>query len=425
MMVLMSAMSPQPPSAPPSRASRLGLLAATVLFGTAVAWTALAVAHAAHSGDADFFILRESAQLHAMGDSAYGRMPGSIVVPEDTDGNLNHPVVVALLIPFTWVPADVGFFLWTALSIGAGLLTLMLAGREMGMRWSPRSAVITGAAFAAFPGVGICLDMGQIGLLLGLGVTASWVLIRRQRWLAAGAVVGALIALKLFFIPLLAVFLVRRNFWALGAAAGGAAAICLAAVPVVGLDAYEQWVNALVGVTWFDHALNTSLPGLVSRLGDGTIGGVALYGIAAAVISVAGAVVLRRPPHWVTREDRDVVVLVVACLLASPLGWLYYLPMFVPAVAVLARAWRALRGFTRLSVGVAAAMLWVPYLALPHFPATGPRAALGGWHTYGMILLFIVLAGGTSGSAESKAPASVGRDRRIDLPRIGVDPAVQ
>jgi hypothetical protein len=115
--------------------------------------------------------------------------------------------------------------------------------------------------------------------------------------------------------------------------------------------------------------------------------------IAATVALAAAATLYLAPPAGLARPDRDVAMLLVASMLGSPLGWLYYTPLLLPAFAALFAARRMLAPVTRLLAIVACGLLWVPHVLLPVLPeATWSQLTLRSLATWGLVLLWVALA---------------------------------
>jgi hypothetical protein len=239
------------------------------------------------------------------------------------------PAAVAM-VPFAVLPLVVADTLFFLLGIGAIVLALRLLGVT---DWR-----CYGAAFASFP-VFDALGNGAISALLVLGAAALWRF--RDRALAAGAVLAALVAAKVFLWPLGIWLLATRRVRATAAsvvvcATGTAAAWAL--IGFAGASRYPQLLDrltALVGTKSFSpFALVVSLGGSAGAARAVTVAG-------GAAILAAVAVVGRS-----SGGDRRAFVLALgAALFLSPVLWPHYLALlFVPAALAsrrLTAAWLA------------------------------------------------------------------------------------
>src|SRR5262249_23272092 len=107
---------------------------------------------------------------------------------------------------------------------------------------------------------------GQLTLLLLLPVTLAWIEARRGRWIRSGLYLGACLSVKPFLLLVLAYYLCRRRWAAVGAAIG-ASAVCFAVGLVVfGVRNHEMWLRGLGAVEgWGWLPMNASLQGMLLR----------------------------------------------------------------------------------------------------------------------------------------------------------------
>src|SRR6266566_4194931 len=141
---------------------------------------------------------------------------------------ISPPPVAWIAVPFTPLPYDIGYWIWSALLVGALVWAWHLAAPGAG-----RERIVHLAAALGWLPVIYGLQLGQPGLFVVLGVAGSYALLNAQRPLWAGLALGAL-ALKpqlAFLVPL--ALLVAREYRAfLGSVIalgvlGGASALAL------------------------------------------------------------------------------------------------------------------------------------------------------------------------------------------------------
>lgn len=352
-------------------------------------------------GEVDFFTFLDSAQRWRAGLDPYAqtRVIGDGAAAHLVHPNLNHPLTIPLLAPLTPLPPTVAFLLWDALGLVAVALALALARRALGWRPTPTGWLAAGALCGCCPGVLYGLQLGQWGLLLSLPVVALWLLLRdprldtaRRRLLLAGALCGLLLALKPFLLPLAAFFLPRRRWAGLLAIGGGGAAASLLALPFVGLAAYAGWLAALRRVDWYSHGMNIGLFGLLNRLvapAPPAALGWLLQGVAALL---GAALILRARADTTAARDRVIGALLVLGLLGSPLGWLYYTPLLLPALLPALAAWPRLARGGRAALAALGALLWMPHLLPALLPTSLPlELTLRTLPTYGLLALLLFL----------------------------------
>ncbi len=212
--------------------------------------------------------------------------------------------------------------------------------------------------------------------LLLVPLALAWSAWRRQQWGRAGFWLGLCASVKLFLLLFVPWLLLHRRWRAL-AAFGGAmvAAFALGAV-VYGSEPYGQWLSTLGRVGWWWLPMNASWQGLVSRAFEGGATVAPLLRVPSIVpaLAVSGSAVIavcaliRSGARSDTAAtDRDFLVVLLGAILASPLGWVYYLPLaYGPMLgwAGAANGWGGFRTLSRpatLLAAVGVALLYVPH----------------------------------------------------------------
>lgn len=270
--------------------------------------------------------------------------------------NLNPPTLAVLLAPLGAVDVTVGFWIFTvasAVSVAASLYALRASW------WLSIATTVSLPALVTW-------GEGQLTFLLLYPVTRAYLAqnvgtsprractMRQGNPWSAGAWLACAIAIK----PPLALFALLLP-WRVWLSAGlGSAALCVATVPLVGLAPWGAWLALSEDVRWIEWPLNVSVFGVLARLDSGAVTGSAFRAtwlLPAAVLLVPLGIHLRRQ----TKPRRWALALVWS-LLASPLGWAYYLPLAAPA---LRDSWR---GTPLARLG--AALLCVPMPALALVP---------------------------------------------------------
>jgi len=229
--------------------------------------------------------------------------------------------------------------------------------------------------------------------VLMLLLTAAWIADRRDRPLRAGVLLGIAIGVK----PFLAVFIVyalwrRSRTFAGGLVAGVSTTVALGWL-ATGVAGFRSWLGAIEQITWSAHVANASLFALFTRTLSRTPDVLhatplalrpdliqPLWWAAVALVTIVAAITL-----WRTR-DRDTAwaTLLIASLLLSPLGWVYYATMFVgPLLAVAMTATRR----AQIALAAGCACLLVPPVDAPSLGAVGVLI-FGSIYAWGFLLLF-------------------------------------
>lgn len=310
-------------------------------------------------------------------DNARGWLAGTPYPSSSRDPNTPHAILA--FVPFVFLPIRVGLAIWFGITYVCLLLTLRAVSRELDLRMSaPLRLTLLVFALAAPPSWDVFVN-GNMIWPLALGVTWAWRLARHGDLTRAAAVLGALATMKPFLGLLGLVFLVRREWRALAAMAIAAMVTLGVAIAVTGPTAFSAWLDALGRIGWYGVRFNASVLGALARVWrpDPLVWVVALLVIA----SVTAVVLARRRADisW------DWLFVYLAALLASPLGWRYYLCLSVgPLVAALLAPSipkRAVVSLCLLLISPAFSVGAGSTLALATVGSIPMWAALGAWVT--------------------------------------------
>ena len=234
----------------------------------------------AHGWGSIYDLSLQQAQLDAM---------GSRITIAELARYISPPPVAWLAVPFTALPYEAAYWTWCALLVAALAGSWRLAAPEAG-----RARVIYLVAAIGWLPVIYGLQLAQPALFVGLGVAASYALLRANRHLLAGVVLGAL-ALKpqLAFLVPIALLAARRNRAFLGSvlSLGALAALSALALGPGGLGDYQARLEFASGVP-----VNRELT-LAYFLGDGPATRAVQVAIAVAAVALAYRT-RRRGPEW-------------------------------------------------------------------------------------------------------------------------------
>jgi len=361
----------------------LGILAFVIAVTTFAA-----VSDIADTSPNDFTVFMESARSLRAGGDLYG-------LPHQSGPgyNLNPPAVILLFVPFSFLPDAVGLRVWTALAIAAYLL----ASRWIARSVAPgRTASVAAAILLSQPAI-TSLLLGQIGGVLMLLITASWLADRNERPFLAGALLGVAIGAKPFLVICAAYLVWRRSRELAAGLVAGIAGTAVAGLIAAGAAGFRSWLAAIGQISWSAHVANASLLGLLTRTLSTTPEILhatplverpdlvqPLWWTSVVLVFVIGAWALVR-----TRSRAAVwALLLVGSLLVSPLGWVYYGAIFAgPLLAVARDATRAVR----FVIAVGYACVLVPPLSVTTFGAIG-ILLFGSIYAWGFLLMFAGVA---------------------------------
>jgi len=306
-------------------------LAGAVLYlalGVRFAWESrLLNPNVYHTGDFRYFYL--SAEAWHLGYDLYSGP--NAVLPH---ANLNAPAFVLSLTPLALLPLRQALIVWWLINLVACATAIAIVLRELSLRltWG---AVLLGLVFA---GTSAQLVLGQVAWLCMLPATLAWRDWRRQKPVYAGLWLGLLIGVKPLFFPVIGIALLRKQHRLLVAALATVLATVVVAGLACGWSAYGSWLRTGGGVYWYGLPLNASLRGVVARFAGEAMERPLWIGASLLVVGYTTWRLRRRGPD----VERELAAAFLVCLLISPLGWVYYVPVALgPLIASLRRAeWR-------------------------------------------------------------------------------------
>lgn len=349
----------------------------------------------------DFAKFHASAQLYFEGASIYSENPVDRWVdwsiergpnPGPVYPNLNPPFLTLILLPLASLSFPTAYWIWSALSLGAGMAAMSWIESETreGPPEVSRQLVFQLLLLAYYPTFAT-LQYGQVTLFLFLFLVAAWVSARRGRDLRAGCWLGLAVSLKPFFGLFGLLLLVLKRWWALVSMTGVFAFSIGISMAVFGWETLAEYRSTLGGITWAGTNWNASFLGLTTRLLGGSESPPLWHmpeaaRLLAALASVSAAILLvvlvwpRESVESVRKLDFDLgfSLTTTFMLLISPLGWLYYFPLlllsFVIGWYVLAKLPRPRRRRFLLIAAFVGGALPVPLASALESPPA--------WHWY-------------------------------------------
>ena len=261
------------------------------------------------------------------------------------------------MVPLAFLPAWLAAALWTAASVAALAVAVVVVRTEIGDRTAGWLVVVLVLGSLALEPVAQNFAFGQINLIVMLAVLVD-VLRPERRW--SGVLLGVAAGVKLtplVFIVLLV--LVGRRAAAGRAALAFAVTVALGFLVVPGSATY--WTDGLldasrVGPPALAH--NQSVYGALTRL----LGGPPPTVLWVVVAVPLAAVVLLTAALWWRRGDRllGTCLAALAMLLASPVSWSHHWVWAVPVALLL---WQRSRRWAVVwtAVFVLRPVLWPPW----------------------------------------------------------------
>lgn len=323
--------------------------------------------------------------------------------------NLNPPFFVAITLPLAKLEFPKALSIWLGMLLGVGIILFFLAAPALDpsaisspFRWS--SLVLLCLVFLLTYPVLANFQLGQIGTVVALGLVWCWRQMRRGRAISAGLGLGVLMGVKpflgLFFIGLL---LIRQWRAAVACAAAGIGTVVIG-ILVFGPTASLEYLKTLQEVRWHTNNWNASLMNPIFQIFGPTRGvpmfdhpalgrllgnGVALSAIGLWAVFIAQ--VARRRSD-LDKADALFMTAPAVALLASPLGWMYYMPaLLIPFLVVL--RWRPQVASYRLQVLGLVLVFGLTVIHTPLYGVLQVPATLGGWlevHRYLLATLLLL-----------------------------------
>jgi hypothetical protein len=343
-------------------------------------------------------------------------------------GFVNIPVVAYLFAPFGALPPKMAAVLFTIIGIGATVaawfLLVRLARLELRERWLLALLfVVNGPLLNG-------IKFGNISYFLILALTAGLTLLRAQRSVAAGVVLGIAAVLK----PPLALFglffLLRRDWRGLGGfALLGAATVALSLI-LFGWTLNLYWLRTSVlqySQNWLGGFSVQSIPAFLLRLHapsailldwsaktPGAGEKLLAQAITGLIFLIAAAACLRLRPRTARagdaqsseRRDLQYLLTICLCLVCSPLSWAhYYAWLLIPAAFFLGTAPRLAvstpsRGLGWMAIALLTPLILWPQPSAPSTPMTVLTSLavshdlLGGLLWFGLIVCWLARRGG-------------------------------
>lgn len=251
--------------------------------------------------------------------------------------NLNPPFFTLLLSPLGLLSYQTAFWVWSLMSLCFGVIGAVLMQHTKDKPGLDYTLAILVLLFAYFPTLTNIL-LGQTALLVFMLIAAGWVTAHQGQERLSGTLLGLAFAIKLFLGLFIIYFLLQRRWRASLWFLLTVTASWLIGWAALGLDTYEHYHQALASVTWQASNWNASAYGFFTRLFGGSentplidapLMGKALYYLQSAILLALLVWLLRTRQHIApkVRLDLGFSFTLVAALLISPLGWVYYFPL--------------------------------------------------------------------------------------------------
>lgn len=309
-------------------------------------------------GGSDFTIFYYTSRMMLEGASPYADLPSHFELEWKGShlGNLNPPHFQLLIVPLALLPYSVAAGGWLLASYASAFAVIGLAGRLIAGPWTVRRALVWGAACIANVGFVSVAVTGEWTWFLAWPLLFAWKAAREERWGRAGVWLGVCASFKLFFLLFLPLLLLWARWRAVFNMVATAATLFAVGLAAFGVDVSRQWTRMLGQADWAWIAMNLSWRGAVVRVLTPNRDFPHQLSLGSLVepvewlgLGVLCALLLWRLSRARRVQDADwsFTLVLMAALLLSPLGWVYYLPLLLPPlIGLVVRG-----GFRQLPVG--------------------------------------------------------------------------
>jgi len=286
----------------------LGLLGVAILLVTLVLWTA----QGPNVEKTDFALTYVGA--HIVHDGAGSRLYDPNLQIQLRDSMFQHPSPLFFehppfealaLAPLAAFPFRISFLIWGLLNT-ALVLVLMVWLRRF-LIW-PAEDLGYLALWLSFAPLIVALYQGQSSILVLAAFAISFVQLKNEKPLLAGAVFGVALLKFQFALPMALIFLIRKQWRFVAGLAGTAVALFLLSVAAVGWHGMISYVQFLARIGSNPHDVSygsavdmPTLHGLVYAIGGSQLSAI-LLSVLVALLSIAllGWIATR----WKTLEEK-------------------------------------------------------------------------------------------------------------------------
>ncbi|UNO41368.1 glycosyltransferase 87 family protein [Streptomyces sp. MST-110588] len=238
------------------------------------------------------------------------------------------PSAVLAAVPQALLPQGALRLLVPAAGVALVLLGWLAALRIFRIPPASRLAVLVVAALPFFQPFRNVVNLGNWTLTSVAALPAALLLALRARWVAAGAVLGAALAIKPMLVPLALLLVLARQWRALAVAAGVpvvASVLAALVMPRPGLFLTRTLPFLLHGQDSFARPFDASLGMILTRLGVPGLPAYAIAAVAAAAGAGCAGLRWRRGDRGPLRLVETAAMLMLAAYLVSRPSFDHYL----------------------------------------------------------------------------------------------------
>jgi alpha-1,2-mannosyltransferase len=319
--------------------------------------------------------------------------------------NLNPPFFTLLVLPFATLNYNFAFSIFSILSVLSGAIAIWAIHRELFTNDSKPVLRPTLVLYLAYFPTLAAIILGQLSIYLLLILTLVWVHSRQGRDEATGILLGLALAVKLYTGLFLIFFLIRRRWRVVAWYITSFIIFNFVSLLLFRIDTFKNYLETLVSIYWYNAVWNASFLGFSSRIIQ-NINGTSIESTA-RVVSLLLSLSLLALILWIAWPDKKRVseklalqrydlcfaLYLVAMLLISPLGWMYYFPLLLFPFLII---WRIANQYNQSKLAKVAIAAWLlSTIPVLQNSTVGNNIFLtlirGGIYSYSLLILISIL----------------------------------
>lgn len=247
------------------------------------------------------------------------------------------PTTLLLFRPFAELSYIHALLVWNIIEIICFAVASTLVLRELQSRTSLDRLVLVVVACLLWPPFLYDLHHGQMMMTILLLLTATWLSLKAGRNNVAGILLGFLLALKLYALPIWLFLILKRNYRsAVWTAVGVFLLLNLITIIWLGIGPvfeYYLHIAPAISLIYRTHTLNFSLFALGATLVGAWFGALLVLLILLLSLGLAW-----RAPDF----DHAFMIMVAVTIITGPVSWVHYLITLLPALCLVV-SWKEMK----------------------------------------------------------------------------------
>lgn len=253
-------------------------------------------------------------------------------------GNLTPPTFILFSLPLGLLKEPTAIIVWAIFSFAIDCLNVYLLYRIFFKTYHKPMIywILLGIYCASMPALAN-VSLGQLAPLILLAIIGLWQWTKNACDIKAGLLLGLILSIKYFF-GLFALFFLLQKRWRLLLIAVASFIACNSlAYCVLGKETFLQYQQNVAHIYWYVNNWNASLFGFLSRFDARIVHLHFVTGLWVRIDYYCGCLALLYVEWYLCRKklaspdefDFAFCYVLIAALLMSPLGWLYYLVLLI------------------------------------------------------------------------------------------------